>query len=166
MNLSPSILGKHAVYQLQLTARAAVVEIGSDKLTRADLARVGCFNFMAARMLSAVLHKELKVKNLRDVYESIPPSALTLPRLGAVSLAVLGAAFEVRKLGDLESYVQKHLQAEQQVRTWHTMKAHEAAEVARERKEKRARKEKRKGKAHELRVARFEQRQQVAAGGA
>jgi len=166
MHLSNAILGKHAVDHLQQTARAAVIEIGSDKLTRADLARVGCYNFMAARMLSAVLHRELQVKNLREVYETIPPSALTLPRLGAVSLAVLGAAFEARKLGDLESYVKRHLAAEQQVTTWHTMKAHEAAEVARERKEKRARKEKRRGKAHELRVARFEQRQpQMAVAG-
>jgi hypothetical protein len=113
VNLSTAILGKSAVDRLTAAASSVLV-IGKDQLTRADLAQVGCYNFTAARILSAVLHDELQVDSLRQVYDQIDPQALALPRLGVISLAVLGAAFEARGIGGsnpLESYVRKHAAA-------------------------------------------------------
>lgn len=112
MNLSTAILGKSAVDRLTLSAGEAILQIGRDQFTRADLARVGCYNFSAARNLSKIFHEALAVNNLREVYENIPPHALALPRLGVVSLAVLGAAFELKRIGGeapLENYARKHV---------------------------------------------------------
>jgi hypothetical protein len=162
MYYSPSILGISAVEQLRKSAQSAVLTIGSDKLTRGQLAAVGCYNFVAARMLSEVLHQELQVKSLRQVYDEIPPAALALPRLGVISLAVLGAAFEVKGIGGsapLESYVKKHAE---KVTTFSTMKRHEMIERAQERKERKRRKKQRRDKAHEGRVERFEEQHGTA----
>jgi len=99
MRLSAAVLGAGAVKQLEETAADAVLVIGSDRLTRAELAAVGCFNFHAARLLSKVLHAELRVRNLRQVFEKIAPVDLALPHVGVISLAVLGAAFEAKGIG-------------------------------------------------------------------
>lgn len=160
MNLALNILGTHAVERLKESAGAAVLQVGSDKLTRGQLAAVECYNFHAARLLSHVL-TELKVPNLRHLYEKVSPSELALPNLGVVSLAVLGAAFEAKGIGGetpLESYVRKHLSNGQKVVTFDTLKHREAAEAARERKEKRRRKAQRKDQAQQLRVDRFTER--------
>lgn len=160
MQYAIGILGTTAVETLKKTAGDAVLQIGSDRLTRGDLARVGCYNFVAARILSDVLHRELRVKNLQEVYDKIPPSALALPRLGAISLAVLGAAFEARGIGGdnpLESYVEAHLTEGQRVTTFHTIKQakhREQQEIAQERAAKKRRKAARQHLAHELRVDR------------
>jgi hypothetical protein len=162
MYYSPAILGTTAVEQLRKNVESAVLTIGSDKLTRGQLAAVGCYNFVAARILSEVLHHELQVKSLRQVYDEIPPSALALPRLGVISLAVLGAAFEVKRIGGsapLESYVKKHTE---KVTTFSTMKHHELVERAKERKERKRRKKQRRDKAHAIRVERFEGQQAPA----
>lgn len=124
MNLSTVILGRTAVAQIQQTQQTAVVEIGRDRLTRADLARVGCYNFVAARLLSAAL-ATLGVRDLQQVYDEVNPKALALPRLGAISLAVLGACFEAKHIGGsapLESYTRHHAV---KPTTWHTLKARE-----------------------------------------
>ena len=82
----------------------------------------------------------------------------------SISLAVLGAAFEAKKIGGdtpLENYVKKHTtktNGEATFVTWTTMKHREQAEVARERKERKKRKRQRRDQAHELRVDRFEER--------
>jgi uncharacterized protein YbaP (TraB family) len=130
MNLATSILGTSAVAKLQEQHGAAVLQIGSDKLTRSDLARVSCFNFHAARMLTHVL-SEFSVRSLKDLYDNVPPSALTVPQLGVVSLAVLGAAFEAKGIGGstpLENYVKKHAETNGngtlQITTFDTMKKH------------------------------------------
>jgi len=110
VNLSTTILGTAAVKQLQATGSAWILEVGSDRFTRAELAGVGCFNFSAARNLTAIL-KGVPVKNLADLYARLPPTALALPHLGAISLAVLGAAFEAKRIGGdtpLETWVRKH----------------------------------------------------------
>lgn len=110
MNLSARVLGQTAVTHLTKTSAEHVLSIGSDKLTRGQLAEVGCYNFVAARNLSVAL-QELGVKSLRDVFDNIPPHDLALPRVGVVSLAVLGAAFEAKHIGGelpLETYVRKH----------------------------------------------------------
>src|SRR5262245_65809902 len=112
MNLAPSILGTTAVTKLKDTAASAVLQVGTDTLTRGQLASVECYNFHAARLLTHVLHNELKVPSLRYVYDQISPAELALPNLGVVSLAVLGAAFEAKGIGGsapLESYVRKHM---------------------------------------------------------
>jgi hypothetical protein len=162
MYYSPSILGINAVEQLRKSATNAVLTIGSDRLTRADLSRVGCYNFVAARILSEVLHHELQVKNLRQVFDEIPPAALALPRIGVISLAVLGAAFEAKGIGGatpLENYVKKHAE---KVTTFGTMKHRAAVEQANERKARKRRKKQRRDQAHETRVERFEAQQGTA----
>lgn len=161
MNLSTSVLGSSACEHLRKTAGCA-----PDRIRPAhDLARVGCFNFVAARLLSNALHDELKVKNLRQVFEEIPPSALALPHVGVISLAVLGAAFEVKGIGGeapLESYVRRHARqdksGEPHITTFYTIKKRELDEQARERKERKQKKAARRNKAHQLRVERFEER--------
>lgn len=167
MNLSASILGTSTVEQLKKTYASAVFEAGSDKLTRADFARVGCYNYLAARMISKVLKAELpEIKNLRQLFNEVPPSALALPHVGVISLAVLGAAFEARGIGGdtpLENYVRKHARndssGEPHITTFYTIKKHEQDERSQERKEKRRRKKQRRDKAHAIRVERFEDQQ-------
>lgn len=110
MNLSTTILGSTAVKQLQATTSAFVLEVGSDRFTRAQLAGVSCFNFNAAKNLTNQL-RELEIKNLADLYERVPPGALALPHLGVISFAVLGAAFEAKRIGGdapLESWARLH----------------------------------------------------------
>jgi len=141
MILSTTILGTTAVKQLQATGRSSVLEVGSDRLTRAELAKVGCYNFLAAKNLSAIL-KGLGIKNLADLYARVPPSAVALPHMGAISLAVLGAAFEVKGIGGdapLERWVQKHAGQDEAAAmvTFDTIKRRELAEQRREKKARR-----------------------------
>jgi hypothetical protein len=111
VDLSAAILGRSVVSYLVDRQSAAVLRIGRDSFDRAALAGVACFNFTAAANLSKILNSELRVADTREVYEKIPPARLALPRLGAVSLAVLGAAFEARGIGGatpLENWYRKH----------------------------------------------------------
>lgn len=110
MNFSPRVLGKHTAALLQARIDTPVLIVGSDFFTRRDLSSLDCFNFVAAANLSRIL-ADFGVINTRDVYERISPLDLAVPRLGAISLAVLGAAFEAKKLGGdrpLETWVTKH----------------------------------------------------------
>jgi hypothetical protein len=110
MNLSSRVLGVTAVAQLTARDRDAVLTIGRDHFTRADLSRVRCFNFIAAQRLAAAL-ATMRVKDTADVYARIGPSALAVPTIGAIAIAVLGAAFEARGIGGdapLESWVERH----------------------------------------------------------
>src|SRR5262245_1952669 len=127
MNLPEQLLGAPAVRALQATASAWVLRVGKDHLTRGELAAVGCYNFIAARRLSNVLEQELPpaVKGLRDLYERISPGSLAIPLVGAVSLAVLGAAFEAKGIGTLVDWAQKHTQ--DKLRTFETLKRRERA---------------------------------------
>jgi hypothetical protein len=165
MNLATSILGTTAVTKLKATQGAAVLEVGSDTLTRGQLAKVECFNFHAARLLTAAC-RTLQVPNLRALYDEVPPAMLALPRLGVVSLAVLGAAFEAKGIGGsapLESYYRKHLNGSGgKVVTFDTLKHREHEEAARGRKDLKRRKGQRRNQAHKLRVGRFEARQPAA----
>ena len=166
MNLAPGVLGAYTVSRLQLAANEAVIRIGKDTLTRGQLAAVGCYNFVAAKNLSAIL-KALEVPSLRHVFDRITPSELAIPRMGVISLAVLGAAFEAKGIGGerpLETYVRKH--TNDHLITFDTLKHREQAEVARERKERKARKAQRRDKAHRLRSDRFDARTatQIATG--
>jgi hypothetical protein len=145
MNLSTSVLGTHVVKQLQAKHGEAVLQVGSDRLTRRDLAAVSCYNFQAARNLTAILGV-VGAKSLKDVYENHPPTDLALPHMGSISLAVLGAAFEVAGIGGsdpLENYVKKHLKRNGSVResmvTFDTLKARELTERREEKKEARRR---------------------------
>lgn len=142
MNLSTTILGSTAVKQLQATSSAWVLEVGSDRLTRAQLAQVGCYNFVAARNLSTVL-QEIPAKNLADLYARVAPTDMALPHLGVISLAVLGAAFEAKGIGGdapLESWVQRHAtKPDAAMVSFHTLKRRELAEQAEARKQRRTR---------------------------
>jgi hypothetical protein len=160
MDLSTSILGATAAAYIRERQGAALLRIGSDTFTRADLARVECFNFTAAATLSRILNRELQVKDTREVFERIPPEALALPRLGAIGLAVLGAAFEAKRLGGeapLLAWMRKH-RPEAKVITFASLKHHDEAERARERKDTRARKRRRRDRAHSIRIDRHEAR--------
>jgi len=158
MNLAANILGQTAVTKLQEGARSAVLEIGSDKISRRDLAQVECYNFHAARLLSGVLHT-LGVKSLRQVYDEYPPTALAVPGMGVVSLAVLGAAFEAKGIGGetpLENYVRKHAKnGNGKVVTFDTLKHRELAERQKEARDRKRRKRQRRDQAHAQRVERF-----------
>lgn len=158
MDFSDSILGSVVAKELSARVSVPILQIGSDRFSRNDLAQVECFNFAAAQNLSAILNKELKVRNLSDVYHKVPPAQLALPRLGAISLAVLGAAFEARGLGGnapLENWLKRH---QTKIQTFHTIKLHDEKERADEKRARRLRKRQRKNQAHEMRVARFESR--------
>lgn len=166
MNLAPTVLGAGAVKHLSGLAEEALLIVGSDRLGRRELAGVGCYNFAAARNLSAVL-KPLQLPSLKHLFQNIPPASLALPHMGVISLAVLGAAFEARKIGGanpLLAWVQFHAGDEKKAMvTFYTLKHREAQEVLNEKKAIVERRRGRKGKAHQLRVARFTARQQASA---
>jgi len=112
MDYSDALLGTYIARRLRERNGAPLLRIGTDVFTRHDLARVECFNFLAAANLSAVLTEHLQVKNTRAVFETVAPADLALPHLGAVALAVLGAAFEAKGLGGdapLENWAKRHL---------------------------------------------------------
>ena len=159
MDLSTSILGKSVVTYLHERQRAAVLRIGKDTFDRATLAKVACFNFVAAANLSAILNRDLQVTDTRDVFNNVHPDRLVLPRLGAVSLAVLGAAFEAKGLGGsapLEAWFKKHRDGT--TITFASLKHREEAERANEKKALKAKKAARRNTAHALRVERFTER--------
>ena len=160
MHLPDHILGKGAVEAIQERIKAPVLTIGSDKFTRAHLASINCFNFLAAATLSNIVTNELKVKDTRDLFNNVKPTSLALPGLGVISLATLGAAFE-QKLGKtLSDYVDHHRADNEKVTTFSTIK-HNSADAKAERrmkKDTRARKRGRSAKAHSLRVDRFVKR--------
>jgi hypothetical protein len=129
MDLTPEILGTGVVKRLHERETEAVLWIGKDKLTRGELAAVGCFNFVAALSVAKILDRELQVKDLQDLYDHVAPSALALPRLGVISLAVLGAAFETKGIGGKEpllAYCRRH---QNKVVTFDTLKHQALAHV-------------------------------------
>lgn len=161
MILADAVLGTTVTTRLRERNATPILRIGSDTFTRRDLAGVECYNFLAAQRLSDILNEHLNAKNLKDVFERIPPSALALPRLGAISLAVLGAAFEAKGLGGdnpLLRYVEKHApeNVAHAVVTFHTMKDRANKDLAQERKALKSRKLARRNQAHRLRVGRLE----------
>lgn len=156
MDLAASILGRTVVNYIFSRQRAAVLTIGSDTFDRASLSAVACFNFTAAANLSKILNRELNVKNTRDVFERVHPDRLSLPRLGSVSLAVLGAAFQVKGIGGespLANWYKKH---DADPVTFATTKHRDAAERAAEKKATKQRRAARRDMAHRIRVDRFE----------
>ena len=156
MDLSTAILGKSIVEHLRAREAAAVLTIGSDRFTRHQLSKIGCFNFAAAARLTHLLTHELKLKNTRDLFYNVGPQHLALPGLGAISLATLGAAFEVLKLGTLADYVGRHTDKGMTIVTFHTMKHNvlDALAEKQERKARKQRKDRRQRAAHEIRVER------------
>jgi hypothetical protein len=159
MDLSASVLGRSVVSYLVERQKVAVLRIGKDLFDRAALSSVACYNFTAAANLSKLLNAELQVKDTRDVYEHVHPDRLAIPKLGAVSLAVLGAAFEAKHLGGdapLENWFRKHRGGS--LITFASLKHRDEQERAKERKEKKARKASRRNTAHAIRVERFTNR--------
>ena len=160
MDLSVSVLGVSTAHQLQTRNAAAVLTIGRDVFTRADLAAVSCFNYVAALNLSRAL-ADLGAKSVKDVFDHVTPQMLAVPRIGAVSLAVLGAAFEQKGLGGsapLVAWVMQHHDPahKKAVVTFDTIK-HHAAEMRAATNERRAAKTRartRRESAHRLRVDR------------
>ena len=55
MDLSNRVLGSYVAKQMRERVSSVLLRIGRDTFTRADLARVECFNFTAAANLSAIL---------------------------------------------------------------------------------------------------------------
>ena len=162
MDYSTRVLGTGTSTRLRESARGIVLTIGRDHLTRVDLAGVECFNFQAARNLSAVLDAAGGVKSIADLYHTVPPLMLALPRLGAVSLAVLGAAFQLKKLGGdrpLESWMALHhdkASKRPEIVTFASIKSHSRDRIAeqRERETLKRRTAARRNKAHAIRVER------------
>jgi hypothetical protein len=160
MQLPDHILGKGAVQALQERVKAPVLVIGTDRFTRAHLAGVACFNFIAASHLSNILTNQLKVKDTNDLFRNVAPSALALPGLGVFSLATLGAVFEVKLGKTLTDYVDHHRAENEAVVTFDTIKAHNQDSKAerKAKKDERKRKRTRRAIAHEHRVQRFVER--------
>jgi hypothetical protein len=159
MDLSSSVLGAGIVAKLNDRRTAWILKIGRDGFTRAALAGVECFNFQAAATLSAILNKELKVKDTRDVFDRVSPAELALPRIGAIAVAVLGAAFEAKGIGGetpLVAWVRKHAGApDAAVHTFVSLKVRDAKARAEGKAEDRERATTRRSKAHRLRRDRF-----------
>jgi hypothetical protein len=158
MDLSAAILGKSVVAYITERQKTAVLRIGRDLFDRSALSKVACFNFTAAANLSKLLNTELRVKDTREVFEHIHPDRLAIPRLGAVSLAVLGAAFEVKGLGGdapLLNWFAKHRGSPI---TFASLKHKDETERAKEKKDTKARKAARRNIAHTIRVERLEKR--------
>lgn len=156
MDLSNSVLGTYLVNQLRERVKAPILTIGSDKFSRRDFSRVECFNFAAAANLDYILNHHLKVEDTRDLYFNHNPGELALPRMGSISLATLGAAFEAKGLGGeapLEMWLRKH---DIKIATWGTMRDRENEERREEKRRMRSRQHSRRNIAHGLRVARFE----------
>jgi hypothetical protein len=161
MDLSARVLGTHATTTLRDRAAAPVLTIGRDRFTRHDLAEVECFNYVAALNLSRAL-ADLGVGSTKEVFEQVTPLMLAVPHVGAIALAVLGAAFEKKGLGGdapLEGWVTRHRDETTQRKefvTFDTIKAHSAEQRAArtERKAAHARTRARRDTAHRLRVDR------------
>jgi len=158
MDLPTSILGAYQVKKMTEQRTRAILIIGSDQFQRRDFARVDCYNFTAVSNLNHILNQHLKVKNTHDLFVNHDPTELALPRMGYVSLAVLGAAFEAKNIGGatpLATWVEQH---KVKTGTWDTMKKRENAEIAAEKKAVKRRKGQRRDQAHGLRVKRHEAR--------
>lgn len=166
MDYSARILGASVADALTKRTTAPLLTIGRDVFGRRDLAKVDCFNFAAAQNLSAILNRELEVRDTRFVFEHVAPSALALPRLGAISLAVLGACFEAKGLGGdapLETWVRRHAtgDAADPLVTFTSIKKRHAIELAAEHAAASARTRSRRRRAHARRVERFATRQET-----
>jgi hypothetical protein len=163
MDLSVHLLGSRVVSQIRDRLRAPVLVIGVDRFSRDELASVHCYHYFAALYLTRAL-AGLEVTSTKDVYNRIPPSALVLPHVGAYALAVLGAAFELKRLGGdspLDNWSTKHRDPALQKREWITFaslktQSRDARASRRERRAAKARKHSRRDQAHRLRVDRFE----------
>lgn len=158
MILSDRILGSTTTQQLRERSTASILQIGRDAFPRGALAKVDCFNYHAAATLSRVIGG-LTVKDTRDLFERVQPSQLAVPGIGAIALAVLGAAFEAKGIGGtspLEAWVAKHASGDvdKALVTFDTMKRREAAEILKEQKEAQSRRRARRARAHEIRVDR------------
>jgi len=130
MHLSTRVLGASVVNAITARASTPLLVIGSDRFRRADLAAVGCYHWIAAAHLSAAIEAIGGVRSARDLFDRIPPEALVLPGVGAVTLAVLGAVFERKSIGGstpLEAWITKHRapEAAREFVTFATLKAHE-----------------------------------------
>ncbi len=161
MYWSSKVLGSGVAQKLQEKGTIPVLQIGSDAFTRGDLAGLECFNFTAAINLTNIL-KGLPFRNTKDLYERCSPASLALPRLGYISLAVLGAAFESKGLGGnapLENWLKKHRDGE--LVTFGSVKHQVAREQEQAKADAKSRKDSRTRKAHELRVMRFTERKQA-----
>jgi hypothetical protein len=157
MDLSNRVLGSYLARQMAERAGSVLLQIGRDEFHRADLARVECYNFTAAANLSRILNRELRVTDTADVYHHVSPQALALPHLGAVAIAVLGAAFEARRLGGdhpLENWVRLHTEHHklEEVIRFESLKRRERDD---ETKATKTRKHTRRHLAHRHRVTRF-----------
>jgi len=123
MQYSVAVLGTGIVHRLQARSTAPLVIIGRDKFTRLDLALVESFNYIAAQTLTQAI-KRLDVENTRDLFLHVEPEQLALPRIGAIALSVLGACFEIKKVGTLDDWVARTRQKGERVTTFLTMKEH------------------------------------------
>jgi len=111
VDYAANVLGTYLSQRLATRYTGVILSIGRDHYTRGDLARVGCYHFLAAQTLSAILPEHVDVADTRDLYEHVSPSDLMVKRVGAIAVAVLGAAFEARGLGGkhpLGSWFERH----------------------------------------------------------
>jgi len=157
MDLSTAVLGKSVVTRLRVRQLEALVRLGSDTFTREALAINGCTNYIAAANLSAILNREFRIVDTRDVYSRITPDALAIPKLGAFTLAVLGACFQIKGIGGdrpLESWIRKH-RGDHKVVSFDTLKQRDQQAARAEKRTAKTRKTSRRNSAHRLRTDRY-----------
>jgi hypothetical protein len=136
MYFSDGVLGSNVAKKLRDRPTEALLTIGSDRFSRHDLGEIDCYNFQAAQNLSAILNT-LRVKSTRDLFDTVSPQMLALPKLGAVSIAVLGAAFEAKGIGGdapLEAWLRKHMGKKEEIVTFGAIKHREEREHADDKK--------------------------------
>jgi lipopolysaccharide/colanic/teichoic acid biosynthesis glycosyltransferase len=165
MELSEKVLGTYVVGKLKEQIHRPVLQIGKDSFTKGDLSKEGCYSFKAASNLSYVVNKQLKVKDTRDLFERITPQELALPRLGVISFATLGAAFEHQIGRTLGDYMTRHQHNGNKNVSFPSLKHRDAVEVQQENKRRKDRKRTRRNLAHVTRIGRMIAKEAVMSAG-
>lgn len=125
--------------------------IGSDIWTRADLGRLGIMHSKCVSILNGIA-KRLKVKSLRDFFDTTSPYSLATEPCGPLTIYVLFAIFLDR---DLEPNNWYKAGQERALVTFTTLKHKELQANARTRKDERARSNRNRRSRHESDVKRI-----------
>jgi hypothetical protein len=128
----------------------AVLTIGTDTWSRADVVAMGVTQTVACGNLSKIA-KSLGVRNLQDLYARTSPYSFTEYRAGVATLYVLFAAFADKGLDPAKWYRGKSESAV--LVTFESLKHREAKARERERQDERKRSRSKRARQHKTDVA-------------
>lgn len=158
-------IGSSVTDTLQKRVTTPLVSIGNDHFFRTQFATLGFFADRAASNLSKQIAEHYPhIKNTKELYERVSPNDLTLPGLGAFTIAALGPIYQLKKIGGekpLDAWALKHRKGNGDALVSFNALKHRSVDMkaeAQERKQKKQRRQKRRDRAHETRVDRFETR--------